>query len=156
MLRAASIALLCLLQTPLLSGQTAGRPAYNVVLINSSVDVFTIELPPHSHSQLRQNVHDVILIALEASDLTVVNKEKQRDQLQFNDGDVRVLPSYTVDSLLNETGRDFRGVVVELKSRGLEPTGCGCSGKIERAICGCEPQHLPELWPVLHGRDSSR
>src|SRR5437868_11381164 len=98
MLRAASIALLCLLQTPLLSGQTAGRPAYNVVLINSSVDVFTIELPPHSHSQLRQNVHDVILIALEASDLTVVNKEKQRDQLQFNDGDVRVLPSYTVDS----------------------------------------------------------
>jgi hypothetical protein len=37
--------------------------------------------------------------------------------------------------------------------RGLASGGCGCTGKVEKAVCGCgNTIHLPEFWALVVGR----
>jgi hypothetical protein len=124
---------------------------FNLLLANHIVEVSALDLPPASHVRLRQNIYDVVVIALEDSTLTLAPPEGEGKDVQLNGGEVRVLRSFRVKELANNSGVNSRFVVVALKSHGVEPGECGCSGEVERAICGCSSRHLPPLWALSIG-----
>jgi hypothetical protein len=124
---------------------------FDLLLANRIVDVFALELPPASHVRLRQNMYDVVMIALEGSTLTLVPAEGETKDVQLNSGDVRVVRSFSVQGLANNTGSKSRFILVALKSHGVESGECGCSGEVERAVCGCSGKHLPRLWALSIG-----
>lgn len=123
----------------------------DLLLANHIVEVFSLDLPAASHVRLRQNMYDVVVIALEPSTLTVAPVNGPRQELRLNSGDVRVLRSFSVQELGNNGGVQSRFVVVALKSHGVTPGECGCSGEVERSICGCSSRHLPQLWALSIG-----
>ncbi|HLK32533.1 MAG TPA: hypothetical protein VKT29_05545 [Terriglobales bacterium] len=132
----------------------AGQPVlgkFDLQLSNEIVQVFSLDLPAGSHVRLRQNIYDVIVIALEDSTLTLVPAEGAGNDLQLNSGDVRILPKLTVNELANNTAVKSRFVIVALKSHGIETGECGCSGEVEKSICGCTARHLPRLWAFSIG-----
>lgn len=124
---------------------------FDLLLANNIVEVFALDLPAASHVRLRQNMYDVVVVALEDSTLTLQPAEGERKELQLNSGDVRVLRSFSVQGLANNSGAHARFILVALKSHGVEPGECGCSGEVERAVCGCSAQHLPRLWALSIG-----
>lgn len=124
---------------------------FDLLLANRIVEVFALDLPPASHVRLRQNMYDVVVIALEDSTLTLVPASGNSKDAQLNSGEVRVLRSFSVQELVNNSGADSRFIVVALKSHGVEAGECGCSGEVERSICGCSARHLPPLWALSIG-----
>lgn len=123
----------------------------DLLLTNRIVEVFALDLPPASHVRLRQNIYDLVLIALEDSTLTVVPARGASQDVQLNTGEVRVLRSFSVQELANNNGVQSRFILVALKSHGVETGECGCSGEVERSICGCSSRHLPQLWALSIG-----
>jgi hypothetical protein len=124
---------------------------FELLLANHIIEVSTLDLPPASHVRLRQNMYDVVVIALEDSTLTLVPAEGAAKDVQLNSGEVRVLRSFSVPELANNSGAKSRFIVVALKSHGVEAGECGCSGEVERSICGCSSRHLPPLWALSIG-----
>jgi hypothetical protein len=124
---------------------------FDLLLANSIVEVFALDLPAGTHVSLRQNMYDVVVIALQDSTLTVVPAEGSSQALQLNSGDVRILRSFSVQQLTNSSGAKSRYILVALKSHGIAPGECGCSGDVERSVCGCSPNHLPQLWALSIG-----
>lgn len=124
---------------------------FDLLLANPIVEVFALDLPPASHVRLRQNMYDVVVIALEDSDLTLVPAQGTSKDAQLNSGEVRVLRSFSVQELANNDGVKSRFILVALKSHGIEAGECGCSGEVERSICGCSSRHLPQLWALSIG-----
>jgi hypothetical protein len=142
------LCLLCVLFVPTREPATG---KFDLLLSNHIVEVFTLELPPATHVRLRQNMYDVVLIALEDSTLTVLPAEGVSKDVQLNSGEVRVLRSFSVQELANNSGAKARFIVVALKSHGVEAGECGCSGEVEKSICGCSERHLPPLWALSIG-----
>lgn len=124
---------------------------FDLLLANPIVEVSALDLPAGSHVRLRQNMYDVIVIALESSTLRVVPADGPGQDLQLNSGDVRILRSFRVQQLANAGEVKSRYILVALKSHGIAPGECGCSGEVERSICGCSPKHLPQLWALSIG-----
>ena len=124
---------------------------FDLLLANHIVEVFALDLPPATHIRLRQNMYDVVLIALEDSTLSVLPAEGASKNVQLNSGEVRVLRSFSVQELANNSGAKSRFIVVALKSHGVEAGECGCSGEVEKSICGCSSRHLPQLWALSIG-----
>lgn len=140
--------MLCLLFVP------TPEPAigkFDLLLANHIVEVSALDLPPATHVRLRQNMYDVVVIALEDSTLTLSPAEGVSKNVQLNSGEVRVLRSFSVQELANHSGVKARFIVVALKSHGVEAGECGCSGEVERSICGCSERHLPRLWALSIG-----
>lgn len=124
---------------------------FHLLLANQIVEVFALDLPPASHVRLSQNIYDVVVIALEDSKLTVVPSAGESEDVLLNSGEVRVLHRFSVHELANDSGVKTRYIVVALKSHGVQAGECGCSGDVEKTICGCSPQHLPQLWALSIG-----
>ncbi|HEV2116039.1 MAG TPA: hypothetical protein VGR48_08455 [Terriglobales bacterium] len=124
---------------------------FDLLLANHIVEVFALDLPSASHVRLRQNVYDVVVIALQDSTLTLLPAEGASREEQLNSGEVRVLRSFSVQELANKSGVGSHFIVVALKSHGIEAGECGCSGEVERSICGCSARHLPQLWALSIG-----
>lgn len=124
---------------------------FNLLLANRIVEVFALELPPASHVRLAQNMYDVVVIALEDSKLTVVPAQGEVEQALLSSGEVRVLRRFRARELANDTGVKARYILVALKSHGVEAGECGCSGDVEKRICGCSAEHLPQLWALSIG-----
>ncbi|HJS99634.1 MAG TPA: hypothetical protein VJ756_11110 [Terriglobales bacterium] len=142
------LCMLCLLFAP------KREPAigkFDLLLANHIVEVFALDLPPATHVRLRQNMYDLVVIALEDSTLTLLPAEGMSKDVQLNSGEVRVLRSFSVKELANNSGAKARFIVVALKSHGVEAGECGCSGEVERSICGCSERHLPQLWALSIG-----
>ena len=123
----------------------------DLLLANHIVEVFALDLPPASHVRLSQNMYDVVVIALEDSKLTVVPSAGAGEDAQLNSGEVRVLRRFSVRELANNSGVKAHYILVALKSHGIEAGECGCSGDVERRICGCSSEHLPQLWALSIG-----
>ncbi len=118
------------------------------MLSNRSVGVFRLELPPHFHADSYQNTHDVIWIALSDGKISFADAENGNTAVSFRAGDARFFRSFHAQSLVNEGGTVFRGVIVELKARGLAAV-CDCSDAASQRVCGCPGgAPLPELWAV--------
>jgi len=143
-----SLCLMALLLAPL---REPALGKLDLLLANRIVEVFALDLPPDSHVRLRQNIYDVVVIALEDSTLTIVPARGERQEVQLNTGEVRVLRSFSVQELANNSGVKSRFILVALKSHGVESGECGCSGEVERSICGCSSRHLPPLWALSIG-----
>jgi hypothetical protein len=67
---------------------------FNLLLANHIVEVSALDLPPASHVRLRQNIYDVVVIALEDSTLTLAPPEGEGKDVQLNHGEVRVLREF--------------------------------------------------------------
>lgn len=139
---------LCLLFVPT---REPAMGKFDLLLANHIVEVSALDLPPATHVRLRQNMYDVVVIALENSTLTLLPAEGTSKDVQLNSGEVRVLRSFSVQELANNSAAKARFIVVALKSRGVEQGECGCSGEVERSICGCSERHLPPLWALSIG-----
>ncbi len=142
------LCLVCLLFGPTREPATG---KFDLLLANHIVEVSALDLPPATHVRLRQNMYDVVVIALEDSTLTLLPAEGMSKEVQLNSGEVRVLRSFSVQELANNSGAKARFIVVALKSHGVEAGECGCSGEVERSICGCSTRHLPQLWALSIG-----
>jgi hypothetical protein len=139
---------LCLLFVPT---REPAMGKFDLLLANHIVEVSALDLPPATHVRLRQNMYDVVVIALENSTLTLFPAEGTSKDVQLNSGEVRVLRSFSVQELANNSAAKARFIVVALKSHGVEQGECGCSGEVERSICGCSERHLPPLWALSIG-----
>lgn len=124
---------------------------FDLLLANRIVEVFALDLPPGSHVRLRQNIYDVVVVALEDSTLTVLPVEGDSKDVLLNSGEVRVLRRFSVQELANNSAGGARFILVALKSHGVEAGECGCSGEVERSVCGCSERHLPPLWALSIG-----
>ena len=150
-LRQSRLALPFCLALLLLPARQPALGKFDLLLANPIVEVSALDLPPATHVRLRQNMYDVVVIALETSTLTVVPANGPSQDMELNSGDVRVLRSFSVQELANHSGGKSRYIVVALKSHGVGPGECGCSGEVEKSICGCSSRHLPELWALSIG-----
>jgi hypothetical protein len=112
--------------------------------------VFDLVLPDGAESALFQNTHDVILIGLQESRLSLVTASGERHPIELGAGDVRWLARHRFKSLVNRSGEQARAVAVEIKSS-LGGASCECSGAVERVVCGCERRRLPGLWALATG-----
>ena len=142
------LCMLCLLFVP---NREPATGKFDLLLDNHIVEVFALDLPPASHVRLRQNMYDIVVIALEDSTLTLLAAEGASKNVQLNGGEVRVLRSFSVQELANNSGGKASFIVVALKSHGVEAGECGCSGEVERSVCGCSSRHLPQLWALSIG-----
>lgn len=142
---------LCLLVFLFVPGRERALGKFDLLLANHTVEVFALDLPPATHIRLRQNMYDVVVIALEDSTLSVLPAEGASKDVQLNGGEVRVLRSFSVQELANNSVAKSRFIVVALKSHGVEAGECGCSGEVEKSICGCSSRHLPQLWALSIG-----
>jgi hypothetical protein len=141
----------CMLSLLFVPARELAIGKFDLLLANHIVEVSALDLPPATHVRLRQNMYDVVVIALEDSTLTLSPAEGIRKDVQLTSGEVRVLRSFSVRELANNSAAKARFVVVALKSHGVEPGECGCSGEVERSICGCSERHLPPLWALSIG-----
>jgi hypothetical protein len=121
-----------------------------LALSNAWTAVFDLVLPDGAETALFQNTHDVILIGLQESRLSLVTAAGERQPIELGAGDVRWLPRHRFKSLVNRSGEQARAVAVEIKSR-LGGASCECSGAVERVVCGCERRRLPGLWALATG-----
>lgn len=145
--------LLCLVMSAAAPAQTPVGSHYHQIFENHYVRVFRVELPPHAQAPIYQNTHDLVWVALSDSTLTIAESEGERKELRFRAGDTRFFGSYEVKSVTNAAGEAFHGVLVEIKVRGLAAGGCGCTGEVEKAVCGCGRSiHVPDLWALVVGR----
>ena len=142
---------LCMLCLVFVPNREPATGKFELLLANHIVEVFALGLPPATHVRLRQNMYDVVVIALEDSTLTLLPAEGASKDVQLNSGEVRVLRSFSVPELANNSRAKARFIVVALKSHGVEAGECGCSGEVERSICGCSSRHLPQLWALSIG-----
>lgn len=124
---------------------------FDLLLANPIVEVFALDLPAASHVRLSQSMYDVVVIALQDSKLTVVPAQGDSEDALLNSGEVRVLRRFSARELANNSGVRASYIVVALKSHGVESGECGCSGDVEKRICGCSPEHLPPLWALSIG-----
>jgi hypothetical protein len=129
--------------------QRAPLAAFELVLSNPRAAVFDLRLPDHAQAPLFQNTHDLLLIALGELRLSLVRASGDGEAVALAAGDVRWLPRYRFKSLVNESGAEVRAMMVDMKSDA--GARCECSGEVEKALCGCEPRHLPALWAFATG-----
>ncbi len=132
--------------------QTAPEARYRQLFENDRVRVYTLELAPGQNAPIYQNVHDVVLVALQDAAITLVHPEGDTAERRFTTGDTRFLPRFRGRLLRNNGSAPFRAVLVEILSRGLNHAACGCGTRIEKSVCGCENgSSLPDLWALSLG-----
>lgn len=121
---------------------------FEPLIENRQVSVFSLELPPHRQASVFQNTHDIVWIALNPGRVLVSDHDGNKLPIALRPGDARFFPSFRTTSIFNDGGEMFRGVLVEIKPRGLT-SSCDCYGAAERAVCGCpRAAPLPALWAV--------
>jgi hypothetical protein len=132
--------------------QTLTEVRFTSVFENQDVAAFSLELPARSRATVYQGTHDVIWLALKDGTVNFVRRGKSGGEALAT-GDVRFFPAFQLTVVSNEGAIPSRGVLIELKTRGLASGGCGCGGDAERAICGCASAgHLPDLWALALGQ----
>lgn len=134
-----------------LSGQTSTEARFASVFDNPQVAVYSLQLPPRARAAAFQGTHDVIWVALNDAVVTFAGRDHS-DSADLKTGDVRFFPEFQLASISNGGPATARGVLIEIKVRGEMPA-CGCSGDVERSICGCAGGgHLPALWALGFGK----
>ncbi len=142
------VAVLCLCCAAVAQSNTA---RYKPVFENAAVKVDSLELPPHFHAPVYQNIHDVVWIALDSATLTFVNEEN-RSKADLAAGDVRFFPSFHTRSVWNDNAETAHALVIEITGRGLTKAGCGCLSNVEKRVCGCGiTKPLPDFWALVLG-----
>jgi hypothetical protein len=145
--------LLCLAVPMAAPAQTPVESHYRQFLENHYVRVFRVELPPHSQAPIYQNTHDLVWVALSDSTLSIELSEGERKEWWPRAGDTRFFGRHESKSVWNTSRQPFHGVLVEIMVRGLASGGCGCTGEVEKAVCGCARTiHLPDLWALVVGK----
>jgi hypothetical protein len=142
---------LCLVLLLFVPLRQPARGEFSLLLANQIVQVFALDLPPASHVRLTQDMYDVVVIALQDSRLTVLPSAGESEDVLLNSGEIRVLRRFSVRELANSSPVKAHYILVALKSHGVEAGECGCSGDVEKRICGCSSQHLPQLWALSIG-----
>jgi hypothetical protein len=121
---------------------------FDSLLENKQVSVFSLDLPHGRRASVFQNTHDVIWIALNSARVTMADRNGDTTAISFQSGDARFFPSFRTVSIANDGGDNFRGVLIEMKQRGLA-SSCDCDGAVEKAVCGCaRAAPLPRMWAV--------
>ena len=132
--------------------QAATEARFASLFENQDVAAFSLELPARSRATVYQGTHDVIWLALNDGTVNFVRRGKSAGEALAT-GDVRFFPAFQLSVVSNDQARPARGVLIQLKARGLANGGCGCGAATESAICGCpNAAHLPELWALALGQ----
>jgi mannose-6-phosphate isomerase-like protein (cupin superfamily) len=150
---AAALSFWAMLLPCLVLSQTAPEARYTPLLDNAQVSVYRLDLTAGQRAPVFQNTHDIFWVALESGTLVFVRKDESTVSMQLRAGDTRFFPSFASKQVRNEGDAPFRGVIVEIKARGLISQPCDCLGDAEKALCGCSPAPaLPKLWAAGLGR----
>ena len=150
MRRAAAVVVVC---CALALAQSTTEARFTPVFENAEVAVFSLELPERSRATVYQGTHDVIWLALNDASVNFGHREGS-DAASLHAGDTRFFSAFRLASISNDRGNpSARGVLIELKTRGLASSGCACGTATERALCGCPGAgHMPELWAFSLGQ----
>jgi hypothetical protein len=115
---------------------------------NQFVSVFSLDLLPGRRAAVFQNTHDIVWIALSPARVIISGRDGAATPIAFRSGDARFFPSFRTASITNDGAETFRGVLIQIKPRGLA-SSCDCDSQAERAVCGCaRSARLPEMWAV--------
>jgi hypothetical protein len=134
-----------------LSAQTPNEGRFTLVLENSQVAVYSLELPARNRVAAFQGTHDVVWLALNDANVSFAGRDRST-AVDLKTGDARFFPEFQLASVSNGGGVTAKGVLIEIKARGEMPA-CGCSAAIERSVCGCAGgAHLPALWALGFGK----
>ncbi len=146
-------ALCCCLALAVASPARAQKAStrFQPLLENRQVSVFALNLPPGGRATVFQNTHDIFWIAISPGSTVMADRNGKKTPITFAAGDARYFRSYQTSSITNAGSDDFRGVVIEIRQRGLAAP-CDCDGAAASAVCGCPGAiPLPEMWAVAVG-----
>jgi hypothetical protein len=150
---AAALSLWLVLSLSVALAQSASDARYTTLLDNAQVSVYRLDLAAGQRAPVFQNTHDIFWVALESGALVFVRKDDSTIRMQLRAGDTRFFPSFASKQVRNDGDAPFRGVLVEIKARGLISQPCDCLGNVEKALCGCSAAPgLPKLWAAALGR----
>jgi hypothetical protein len=133
-------------------GQSRAPGQFGLKFENDVVAVYELTLPPGASAAAFQSAHDTFWIALSDAAVKFARNDATRLDVNFQAGDTRFFPSFEIKSIANLTAREFRGLMITLKARGLTTGGCDCTGNTGKTICGCKgATHLESLWAFSLG-----
>jgi hypothetical protein len=132
----------------LFSSAQAPPTRFDPLFENQLVSVFALDLPPGRRASVFQNTHDIVWIALSPGRVIISARDGAATPIPFHSGDARFFPSFRTAAITNDGAETFRGVLIQIKPRGLA-SSCDCDGDAQRAVCGCaRSAPLPEMWAV--------
>ena len=105
---------LLLPQAPAPEVEITAEPHHHQVFSNDQVRVFTVEVGPHSETQMHWHRHDYVYITLGPSQVVSAVKGKDPVTAKLNDGDTYFLPATFAHIARNLADTPFRNVTIEL------------------------------------------
>lgn len=109
-----------LLAIPFLAAQTAteveitAEPSHHLVVDNESVRVFTVEVAPHTSTQMHRHRHDYVYVTIGAAHVSNQVEGKAPVDVRLADGDTRFVPGNFAHIAQNLSDAPFRNVTIEL------------------------------------------
>jgi mannose-6-phosphate isomerase-like protein (cupin superfamily) len=126
---------------------------FTTLFDNSRVAAYRLDLTPGQRATLFQSTHDMFWVALDGGDVAFVRNQDTTTPMSLRAGDTRYFPSFAARQVRNAGNVPIRGVLVEIKTRGMISQPCDCLGRVEQALCGCSASEpLPDMWAAALGR----
>ncbi len=94
--------------------EITAEPHHRLVFANEQVRVFSVEVAPHSETQMHWHRHDYIFVTLGASEVVNAVKGKDPINLKLRDGQTLCVPAGFAHVARNLAEQPFRNVTVEL------------------------------------------
>lgn len=137
-----------ILTTSFLIYAQAPPTRFDPLFENDMVSVYSLELPPGRRASVFENTHDIIWIALSPGRLVISGRDGANTPIALQSGDARFYPSFRTAAIANHGAQTFRGVLIQIKPRGLAAS-CDCDSDAQQSVCGCaRAAPLPEMWAV--------
>lgn len=114
-----------LVPPPDVPARDAGDPAHRMLVGNSQVRAFRVEVAPHATTASAQHGHDYFVVAIDASRVRMLTGGRQFS-FEMQRGDVQVMKGGWPHRVCNDSENELRVVEVEV-ARGIDP---------EHALCG--------------------
>ena len=94
--------------------EITAEPSHHLVLQNSYVRVFKVEVPPHATTLLHRHRHDYIFVTLGASEVSNEVEGKPPVTLKLQDGEVRAVDAGFAHVARNLSASPFDNITIEL------------------------------------------
>lgn len=94
--------------------EITGESHHHAVFENASIRVFSVEVAPHSDTEMHWHRHDYFMITLGRTDILNEIQGKPPAEMKLQDGETRFSPASFVHLVRNRSDQPFRNVTVEL------------------------------------------
>lgn len=112
------------------------EPSHHLVISNSHVRVFKVEVPPKAETLYHQHDYDYLYVTIGDSDVTSTRIHEKPVAIKLKDGQVELAKGPFAHKATNNSDKPFRNVTIELLKSIGKPV-CGLAGGDQS--CGVGP-----------------